>query len=144
MILPYCIKAKRCVSIMLGVTGGFGLMFDKGQKQSSKLSCDNSYLTFFSLVSFSFLFFLKIFVQELQIFFLRGRLNIVSRNLIILQKTSNIPLGISSKGISSKCSLLKMFHLLQHGYQTVKCVTAVKKRDLIHVLPVLRVRCSKM
>ena len=30
-----------------------------------------------------------------------------------------------------------------HGYQTVKCVTAVKERNPIHVLPVLRVRCSK-
>ena len=32
---------------------------------------------------------------------------------------------------------------VHHGYQTVKCVTAVKKRNPIHVLPVLRVRCSK-
>ena len=31
------------MSIMLWVTGRFGLMFDKGQKQSSTLSCDNSY-----------------------------------------------------------------------------------------------------
>ena len=39
VILPYRIKAKRCMSIMLW----FGLMFDKGQKQSSTLSCDSSY-----------------------------------------------------------------------------------------------------
>ena len=31
------------MSIMLWVTVGFGLMFDKGQKQSSTLSCDSSY-----------------------------------------------------------------------------------------------------
>ena len=36
-----------------------------------------------------------------------------------------------------------IFVELEHGYQTVKCVTAVKKRNPIHVLPVLRVRCSK-
>ena len=32
------------MSIMLWVTGRFGLMFDKDQKQSSTLSCDSSYL----------------------------------------------------------------------------------------------------
>ena len=31
------------MSIMLWVTSRFGLMFDKGQKQSSTLSCDSSY-----------------------------------------------------------------------------------------------------
>ena len=45
VILPYRIKAKRCMSIMLW----FGLMFDKGQKQSSTLSCDSSYLVFDSV-----------------------------------------------------------------------------------------------
>ena len=29
---------------MYGLLVGFGLMFDKGQKQSSTLSCDSSYL----------------------------------------------------------------------------------------------------
>ena len=28
---------------MYGLLVGFGLMFDKGQKQSSTLSCDSSY-----------------------------------------------------------------------------------------------------
>ena len=31
---------------MYGLLVGFGLMFDKGQKQSSTLSCDSSYLIF--------------------------------------------------------------------------------------------------
>ena len=30
----------------LGLPVGFGLMFDKGQKQSSTLSCDSSYYLF--------------------------------------------------------------------------------------------------
>ena len=35
--------------VVYGLLVGFGLMFDKGQKQSSTLSCDSSYLynTFF-------------------------------------------------------------------------------------------------
>ena len=36
-----------------------------------------------------------------------------------------------------------MLDELEQGYQTVKCLTAVKKRNPIHVLPVLHVRCSK-
>ena len=31
---------------MYGLLVGFGLMFDKGQKQSSTLSCDSSYKKF--------------------------------------------------------------------------------------------------
>ena len=31
---------------MYGLLVGFGLMFDKGQKQSSTLSCDSSYCIF--------------------------------------------------------------------------------------------------
>ena len=38
---------------------------------------------------------------------------------------------------------LTAFGHFKHGYQTVKCINAVKKRNPIHVLPVLRVRCSK-
>ena len=43
----------------------------------------------------------------------------------------------------AKCRQLMDPRSFEHGYQTVKCVTAVKKRNQIHVLPVLRVRCSK-
>ena len=35
---------------MYGLLVGFGLMFDKGQKQSSTLSCDSSYLHIFEPV----------------------------------------------------------------------------------------------
>ena len=34
---------------MYGLLVGFGLMFDKGQKQSSTLSCDSSYYMYFFL-----------------------------------------------------------------------------------------------
>ena len=32
---------------MYGLLVGFGIMFDKGQKQSSTLSCDSSYFSWF-------------------------------------------------------------------------------------------------
>ena len=38
---------------MYGLLVGFGLMFDKGQKQSSTLSCDSSYYTCFALYNCS-------------------------------------------------------------------------------------------
>ena len=37
---------------MYGLLVGFGLMFDKGQKQSSTLSCDSSYWSYFPLIIF--------------------------------------------------------------------------------------------
>ena len=42
---------------MYGLLVGFGLMFDKGQKQSSALSCDSSYL-FIMVVIMIYLFVL--------------------------------------------------------------------------------------
>ena len=33
---------------MYGLLVGFGLMFDKGQKQSSTLSCDSSYISIYT------------------------------------------------------------------------------------------------
>ena len=42
MVLPYCIKAKRCMSIMLWVTGQ---LWPNVCQRSSTLSCDSSYLT---------------------------------------------------------------------------------------------------
>ena len=41
------------------------------------------------------------------------------------------------------CETKLFVHSGIHGYQTVKCRTAVKKGNPIHILPVLRVRCSK-
>ena len=45
---------------MFGLLVGFGLMFDKGQKQSSTLSCDSSYCLLYVFI----LLFLKIFHKE--------------------------------------------------------------------------------